>query len=372
MAESLLQVDTVTAARARVARAHPERFVLSETDPAAVGRYLSGRGLLPAGSPVDVERAGAGNMNLTLRVHAQDEDASWILKQGLGWVEKYDHIAAPPERTVVEACFYETVRAHRRVAAAMPALIDADHANSILILEDLGSGRDGTGVYGGDRLRDDTLDALVGYLRDLGDVTPADDAHDLFTSRFSNRAMRALNHEHIFRFPLDPQNGLDLDAVTPGLAHASASLRSDPQYARRARELGDRYLAEGTSWSSCPTLVHGDYVPGSWLLVDDGVRVIDPEFCFFGAREFDAGVMLAHLALGLQPEASARRVFHAVTGDPAVVLGFAGIEIMRRLIGVAQLPLPYGLEIKSRLLDLSRSLVLHPAGADPDRGLTWL
>ena len=361
MAEPVFHVDTVTTVRSQFARAHPERFVVSDTDHAAVGRYLSGRGLLPAGTPVDVERAGAGNMNLTLRVRARDEDASWILKQGLPWVEKYDHIAAPPERTVVEARFYETVRAHPRVATAMPALIDADPANRILILEDLGPGRDCTGVYGGEPLRDDVLDALVAYLRDLGDVTLAADAHDNFSSLFTNRAMRALNHEHIFRFPLDPHNGLDLDAFTPGLAAASASLRSDPHYARRAREMGERYLADE------PTLVHGDYFPGSWLLVDEGVRVIDPEFCFLGAREFDAGVMIAHLALSLQPEASASRVFHALAGNPADVLGFAGLEIMRRLIGVAQLPLSYGLETKSRLLDLSRSLTLHP-----DRGLTWL
>jgi len=350
-------MDTVTTIRAQFARAHPELFVAGDTDHAAVGRYLSGRGLLPAGTPVHVERAGAGNMNLTLRVRSAG--ACWILKQGLPWVEKYEHIPAPAERTAVEARFYETIRAHRRVATAMPALIDADHENRILIIEDLGPGSDCTSLYAGDRLGDHELDALLRYLDDLGDVMPASDARELFT----NRAMRTLNHEHIFRLPLDLENGLDLDAFTPGLAAASAPVRNDPGYAHRARELGDRYLADGA------TLVHGDFFPGSWLRVHDGVRVIDPEFCFLGAREFDAGVMVAHLALGLQPEASARRVLtcRAGTTGQADVLGFAGIEIMRRLIGVAQLPLPYGLETKTRLLDLSRSLVLHP-----DHGLTWL
>ena len=47
-----------------------------------------------------------------------------------------------------------------------------------------------------------------------------------------------------------------------------------------------------------------------------------------------------------------------------LVLGFAGVEVMRRLIGVAQLPLTYGLDVKRRLLDVSRCLVLTP-----DRGL---
>jgi len=39
---------------------------------------------------------------------------------------------------------------------------------------------------------------------------------------------------------------------------------------------------------------------------------------------------------------------------------FAGVEIMRRLIGVAQLPLECGIERKGALLRLSRDLVLGP------------
>ena len=36
----------------------------------------------------------------------------------------------------------------------------------------------------------------------------------------------------------------------------------------------------------------------------------------------------------------------------------AGVEIMRRLIGVAQLPLGYGIDKKRELLELSQKLVL--------------
>ena len=99
-------------------------------------------------------------------------------------------------------------------------------------------------------------------------------------------------------------------------------------------------------------LLHGDYFPGSWLRSAAGLRIIDPEFCFFGPPEFDAGVMLAHMLLAGQ----ARRV--AFPGlDRALVDRFAGIEIMRRLIGVAQLPLAFGIERKRDLLNLSREMV---------------
>lgn len=44
--------------------------------------------------------------------------------------------------------------------------------------------------------------------------------------------------------------------------------------------------------------------------------------------------------------------------DDALARQFAGVEIMRRLIGVAQLPLVADLNQKEELLNLSRDLVL--------------
>ena len=42
------------------------------------------------------------------------------------------------------------------------------------------------------------------------------------------------------------------------------------------------------------------------------------------------------------------------------MMKLAGVEIMRRLIGYAQLPIGYGLQVKRELLELSRTLVLQP------------
>jgi 5-methylthioribose kinase len=113
--------------------------------------------------------------------------------------------------------------------------------------------------------------------------------------------------------------------------------------------------------------VHGDYFPGSWLKDGDGVRIIDPEFGFLGEPEFDCGILAAHLTIANCGPASIAMVTASVTQrrlDVPLVAGYAGVEIMRRLIGVAQLPLDYGFERKQALLQLSRRLVL-----EPDKGL---
>ncbi len=338
--------------RTRFAETHPGVSLLDPHDRAGIEGHLLRRSLAERGElPARIERAGSGNMNLTLRVTLASR--SLILKQGRPWVEKYDHIEAPWDRTLIEGRFYEAARGVGAVSSRMPEILDLDPHNHVLALSDTGSLGDFTAIYEAGVIPAATVDELLDWLKALSTVTiPAPEK-----DRFTNRAMRALNHEHIFRLPLARDNGLDLDRITEGLGRAAEGLKADEAYADRVRALGSRYLEDGVS------LVHGDYFPGSWMKAADGIRIIDPEFCFLGAREFDYGVMLAHLALARTPVEPAQRVLDATRSerlDTALVLNFAGVEIMRRLIGVAQLPLSHDLDTKRRLLDVSRSLVLTP------------
>ena len=119
---------------------HPEFPWLEAGDIEAVGRLLAERGWLEAGECVcSADRAGEGNMNLTLRVRT--DRRSMILKQARPWVEKYDTIAAPWDRALFEQRFYERIRSIPEVASRMPRLIQSDDRARVLLLEDL---RDGT------------------------------------------------------------------------------------------------------------------------------------------------------------------------------------------------------------------------------------
>lgn len=327
-------------------------FQLDAEDRAGVERYLLDQNLADQSDlPCAVEPAGSGNMNLTLRVTLRQRRL--ILKQGRPWVEKFDHIEAPWERTLIEGLFYATVRGNRPVSGRMPELLKLDERHHVLVLSDEGSAFDFTSIYSRGEISPAIVAELLDWLSALGKANVAEPAR----GGFANRAMRALNHEHIFRLPLARDNGLDLDRVTEGLTRAAEDLKSDHAYTARVLERGSAYLSDGLF------LVHGDYFPGSWLSGADGIRIIDPEFCFLGAREFDYGVMIAHLALARTGVDLAELVLRAARRehlDEPMMLNFAGIEIMRRLIGVAQLPLSHDLDVKRRLLEVSRSLVLTP------------
>ena len=90
----------------------------------------------------------------------------------------------------------------------------------------------------------------------------------------------------------------------------------------------------------------------------------------FGRPELDVGTFLAHLHLAGQPKEIIERwrpAYEAPSGfDDLLMTQLAGVEIMRRLIGYAQLPLSHGLEEKRRLLELARAMVLQPGGGQAD------
>ena len=336
--------------QALFARALPGAHFLDPENTDGLATFMRVQGWLDEGETfLEAVRAGEGNMNCVVRVRT--DRRSVILKQSRPWVEKYPQIAAPAERVLVEGAFYELVAPHTPVAFTMPALLGFSRESLMLMFEDLGSATDYTLMYEGRAIDRADLDRLLGYLSAL---------HSEFTnctckSDFANLAMRALNHQHVFRIPLQ-LNDLELDGITPGLQVLADGLKADVPYINEVTRLGDRYLAGGRA------LLHGDYFPGSWLKAGDDVRVIDPEFCFFGPPEFDVGVMTAHLVLAKQADATVRYVFSAYQADEAfdhtLATRFAGVEIMRRLIGVAQLPLVATRDDKRRWLERSRALIL--------------
>jgi 5-methylthioribose kinase len=320
---------------------------------AGVETYLRERGWIEAAERVEgLTRAGEGNMNCTLRVHTTAR--SFIVKQSRPWVEKYPDIAAPQERVLMEAAFYEAVGHYTEISERMPRLLDCDEENYVALLEDLGKTADFTSIYDDGQEDLPSLRQLCRWLSALHEVAfPV-----AVRRRLENRNMRQLNHEHLYRFPLLANNGLDLDAITPGLKGCAEQLIKNAVYVQAVGELGQLYLRDGEY------LLHGDFYPGSWVRSSDDVWVIDPEFCFFGSGEFDVGILIGHLLLAARPLDYALRVFDYYTAPPAfrpeLALGFAGMEIMRRLIGVAQLPLTAELAFKEQLLYLSTQLLLEP------------
>lgn len=304
--------------------------------------YLVAAGFLGEGEPLTrCARVGAGNMNLTLWIETPER--RFVLKQARPWVEKFDHIAAPWDRNRFEARFYQKAATLAGVGNRMPRLLGSDPVAQVLLLEALPDSTDLSVAYSRDvdkcevsAFSTSEIEELAAYLAALHGGTRGQSWLE-----FSNDAMRALNFEHIFVVPFAEDNGVDLEALEPGLTAAATQLRKDPELRRSVEETGEHYRRG----EAC--LVHGDYFPGSWLRTGAGLRIIDPEFGFPGEPEIDLGCAVAHLALAEESGARAEQFldFYEGAGPGAevrrqAIARYAAAEVIRRLIGVAQLPIP--------------------------------
>ncbi|MEZ4703910.1 MAG: phosphotransferase [Bdellovibrionota bacterium] len=314
-----------------------------------LSRYLQGSGWIDSNETVShVSKAGDGNMNLTLRV--QTNSRQFILKQSRPWVEKYPHIEAPQDRILTEACFYEIASRNFHLKKHMPNMIHLDQENRIMMLEDLGNCPDLTTVYHDQTLQTTQLDQLLTFLDHLYATSVSSNENKLH-----NREMRTLNHFHIFVFPFEPHNGLNLDQHCHGLSRIASHVCSNEPLKKKIADYGKRYLADGD------TLLHGDFFPGSWLQSENHMYVIDPEFCFLGPKEFDVGILQAHLLLAKHPVHIMADILEKLRHHHLIshhVESFCGIEMLRRLLGVAQLPLSLNLEEREYRIELAMEMIL--------------
>lgn len=326
---------------------------LDKTKLIDISLYLEHHGLIKAHDVVIyAEKPGEGNMNYTLRVKTED-GKTLIIKQARSYVEKYPSIPAPEERILVESKFYETITINDFLKIHTPKILLTDRENHILVMEDLGSASDYTSLY----KKGNTLSVVDAKLC----ATFIHQLHHQFKKNgvdvlMQNEKLKALNHEHIFVYPFLKDNGFDLDCITSGLQAAAVPYKKDEGLKEVSKKLGKIYL------SNHDTLLHGDYYPGSWLNTQNGLMVIDPEFSFYGKPEFDLGILFAHLYLAQQPDDLINNIDTYYKKEPSfdktLFNQFIGIEIMRRIIGLAQLPLDLNLTEKEGLLKKAFSLLM--------------
>ncbi|GLR16927.1 phosphotransferase [Portibacter lacus] len=324
-----------------------------KNDKQQIESYLQKAAWLEDGENVSgVEIPGAGNMNFTLRVMTNKR--TFIIKQSRAYVEKYPQVAAPQDRCQREAEFYNAIASSDELKKMTPDIIAIDKENNIISMEDLGAGSDFTYLYDTQQtIEDEDLQQIMKFAAQMHkDHKVAEDEE-----RIDNLSMRKLNHEHMFVYPFMDDNGLNLDDILPGLSEASKKYKADDELKSAVSALGDRYLANGN------TLLHGDYFPGSWLKTEDGIKVIDPEFCFHGYPEFEIGVCVAHLMMADQPVKTIFNAFKYYTSEAPLDLELckqcAGVEMMRRIMGLAQLPLNIDLEKRIQLLETAHEYILN-------------
>ena len=369
------QVDN-TEPLAALREKYPGIFVFTHASThGEVEGYLAERGLLPEGASVTGVRLAGDvfNMNCTLRVSLEGGAGpkSVIVKQARPFVERYPSIEAPFDRVQSEFEFFsESAKMRPQVT---PTPLGYDPLSRVLIMQDVGRGDWGILYEKPTTLPSSTAAALGVFLASLHGATSGSRTVLDRLAADNNGGMRELTYNYCFHLPLE---GGDLEAVTEGLTAEATILRADTAFKTTVAELGAKYLLQsesGGDWEK--VLVHGDFFPAAWMLgSEDGaeVYVIDAEFCHFGLGEHDVGFALAHLVM-VDNSTAASALYSAYKQkreavNTTLVIQMCGVEVMRRLIGIAQLPFgeAFGtLARKKALLAFARRCVMEPSTVDP-------
>ena len=352
-----------------------------ELNLATLRDYLHGRyteiGVFEPNAEFHIEEIGDGNLNTVYRVsNAARPERSIVLKHAPPYIK----ILGPDYPLSTERLTYES-RAldvyNRLVSGTVPVQYSFDADMVVIAMEDLRDAR---------VLRDDliagtvdiTIPEQIGrFMAVVHSQTYIDnldrETAQHYKQQFANTTMQSITADYVFTFPYTEH---ETNFWTPGLEPDVQGLKADTDFLEQTAHLKQVFLTAQQG------ITHGDLHTGSVLVQDDTAKVIDAEFAFYGPVGFDLGLYWANYllsyfshqgALSVQSvlKAAIVQTWHTYSAEFKMVnaelkaqilqnifheaVGFAGLEILRRLIGAAHVKDIEGIADISRKLHVERA-----------------
>ncbi|USK35336.1 S-methyl-5-thioribose kinase [Bacillus sp. F19] len=363
---------------------------LTESAAAALAIRL---GLFEEKSVLTCREIGDGNLNLVFHIVNQNQKG-FIIKQALPYAKVIGKSwPLTLDRARIES---SALLKQAEVASAyVPKIYYTDETLAITAMEDLSylqiaragliEGRDFP-LLG--RHIGEFLGKTLFYNSDFA-LNPK--AKKQLVKQFSNPELCKITEDFVFT---DPFFDYESNSFEEELRQDAENIWNDSHLKLEVAKLKHKFLTEAE------TLVHGDLHTGSIFASETETKVIDPEFAYYGPIGFDLGHFFANLLMNAISRDEANQqvlldhietawavfeeefskawkndsleAFAKVDGYLSFILekafedaiGFAGIEIVRRTIGLAHVadldsiePYERKIEAKQRALDLGSKLV---------------
>ena len=235
-----------------------------------------------------VREVGDGNLNLVFIV--EGDKAAAVVKQALPYVRLVgESWPLPLKRSFFE--YHALTRQQARAPGTVPEIYHFDERQALIVMEFLSPH-----VI----LRKALIEGrqLPNIAKDIGlfmarTLFRGSDLHMKTSERKADLALFADNVELcditenlVFS---DPYFDATMNRHTaPQLDGLVAELRADRDLKVEAQRLKHLFAA------NAETLLHGDLHSGSIMVTDGETRMIDPEFAFYGPMAFDVGMLIAN------------------------------------------------------------------------------
>ena len=324
-----------------------------------------------------IEEIGDGNLNTVYRVSDAARPArSLVLKHAPPYIK----VLGPDYPLSTERLTFESraLDVYNRLASGIvPVQYDFDVDAAVIAMEDL---RDAHVLR--DALIAGTVDTAIAeqvgrfmgiahsetYVDSIGAATAQH-----YRQQFANATMQSITADYVFTFPFTEH---ETNFWTRGLEPDVQQLKTDAGFLRQTERLKRIFLTAKQG------VTHGDLHSGSVLVQNDTAKVIDAEFAFYGPVGFDLGLYWANYFLSYfshQDTVSVQsalktavvQVWETYTAEFTMAdaglksemlgnifqdaVGFAGLEMLRRLIGAAHVRDIEGIVDLSRKLSVERA-----------------
>ena len=249
-----------------------------------------------AAAKLEIAELSDGNLNAVYRVSSAT--ASLIVKQGLPYLrvagEAWPLSAA---RAGFEALALEWQ--HRLARGSVPEPYLFDQVMCVNIVEDL-HGYQVARQPMIDRLEIHSLGSSIGGFLALtlfgtSDFGLVAGAKKRLQAQFCNTELCEITEDLIFTEPFEAElleGKANRNSFDTGVKPALEAMQNNAALRLEVARLKHRFMTAGQA------LLHGDLHTGSIMVSSSGdIRVIDPEFAFYGPMGFDVGVFIANLYL---------------------------------------------------------------------------
>ncbi len=341
-----------------------------------------------------VEEIGDGNINYVFRVKDPESGKSLVIKQA----DKLLRASGRPlalHRNKIEAAILGIQR--ELAPEFVPEIYHYDETMYALAMEDISEYKNmRKELMAGKifpRFKDDITDFMVKTLVPTTDLVLDSRKKKEYVKLFINYDCCDISEDLVFTKPYGDYQGRNHNIITPG----NEDFVKSRLYENRALHT-EAALLRNNFMNNSQALIHGDLHSGSIFINREGIKVIDPEFAFYGPMGYDVGNVIGNLHFSwayinlenrenpdfqswvsdaisgifdLTKKKMAQKLAETVSFPlytpgfqksffedvMADALGYAGTEIIRRTVGDSKVAELDSLETSERKLTLERNLV---------------
>lgn len=269
---------------------YQEHFRMSVDDAIT---YTKDFGIFPESAKLRGEEIGDGNINYIFRVIEDETGKSVVLKQA----DKFLRSSGRPldlDRNRIEA---EILKLEGECAPEfVPKVYRYDDIMCVIVMEDISAYKNLRKELIAGKVFPKFADEMSSFLVDT--LLPTT---DLVLDRaekkdrvraFVNKELCDISECLVFTEPY--VNDRDRNIVIPeNMEYVKKHLYDDIELRAEAAKLKNNFM------NNAQALIHGDLHSGSIFINEDGMKVIDPEFSFYGPMGYDIGNVIGNLFFSL-------------------------------------------------------------------------